>query len=469
MPFPDLVLRSRRVVTPGGVRPAAVYVQQGKIQRIGPIEEVETGPPVIDCGDAVLMPGIVDTHVHVNEPGRTEWEGFATATRAAAAGGVTTLVDMPLNSLPATTTRQALGAKRAAAAGKCSVDVGFWGGVVPGNASELAGLLADGVLGFKAFLVPSGVEEFAHVDESNLREAMPVLARHDAVLLAHAELPDAIDTAASVWEGASPDARREYDRYLQSRPDAAEVEAVELLVRLCRETGCRIHIVHVSSAQVLPLLRRAREEGLPLTAETCPHYLTFAAEEIPDGAVAFKCAPPIRSRENREHLWEALREGVIDLVATDHSPSPPEMKKVDSGDFRGAWGGIASLQLALPAVWTEARRRGFTVENLAEWLCAAPARLAGLGGRKGRIAPGYDADLVIWEPEASFDVDAQQLHHRHKLTPYDGRTLFGVVRRTLLQGQIIYENGEITGPPDGRLLHRQDRLTRVTSPPGPLS
>ena len=453
MPLPDLVLRSQRVVLPDGVRSAAVYVQQGKIWRIGPPDEADPGLPLIDCGDAVLMPGIVDTHVHVNEPGRPDWEGFATATRAAAAGGVTTLVDMPLNSIPATTTREALRAKRAAAQGRCGVDVGFWGGVVPGNEGELAGLLADGVLGFKAFLVPSGVDEFAHVGETDLRAAMPVLVRHGAVLLAHAELPEPIDTAARVWDGAGPAVLRQYDRYLRSRPDAAEVQAVELLVRLCRELGCRVHIVHVSSAEVLPVLRRAREEKLPITAETCPHYLTFAAEEIARGAVAFKCAPPIRSRENRERLWEALSEGVLDLVASDHSPCPPEMKKIESGSFRDAWGGIASLQLALPAVWTEARRRGFKVEHLAEWLCAAPARLAGLGDRKGRIAPGFDADLVVWDPEARFLVEPGQLHHRHKLTPYAGRTLFGVVGRTLLRGEIIYENGEIVGLPSGRLVH----------------
>jgi allantoinase len=454
MPFPDLVLRSQLVVLPDGIRPATVYVQQGKIWRIGPPDEVETGPPLIDCGDAVLMPGIVDTHVHVNEPGRTDWEGFATATRSAAAGGATTLVDMPLNSVPATTTRAALRAKQAAARNQCSVDVGFWGGVVPGNAGELEGLLDDGVLGFKAFLVPSGVDEFSHVGEADLREAMPVLARYGSVLLAHAELPGPIDGAARVWEGAGPEELREYARYLRSRPDAAEVEAVEMLVRLCRELGCRVHIVHVSSAEVLPLLKSAREEGLPITAETCPHYLAFAAEEIADGAVAFKCAPPIRSRENRERLWEALREGVLDLVATDHSPSPPAMKKVDSGDFRGAWGGIASLQLALPAVWTEARRRGLTVGHLADWLCAAPARLAGLGDRKGRIAPGFDADLAVWDPESSFTVDAERLHHRHKLTPYAGRTLFGVVRRTLLRGETVYEDEEIVGLPGGNLLTR---------------
>ncbi|HEV2852311.1 MAG TPA: allantoinase AllB [Thermoanaerobaculia bacterium] len=433
-----LTLRSHRVATPEGLRPAAIHIRQGRIERVGTPEDVSG--PLIDCGDSVVMPGLVDSHVHVNEPGRTEWEGFETATRAAAAGGITTLVDMPLNSVPATTTREALRAKAEAAHGKMRVDVGLWGGVVPGNVDELEGLLADGVLGFKAFLVPSGVDEFQHVEEADLREAMPVLARHGAVLLAHAEVPGPIQAAAGVWEGGSPS---EYDRYLRSRPDAAEVEAVEMLVRLCRETGCRVHIVHVSSMAVLPVLERARAEGLPVTAETCPHYLTFAAEEIADGAVAWKCAPPIRSRQNRERLWEALREGLLDLVATDHSPCPPEMKKLETGDFRGAWGGIASLQLALPAVWTGARERGFTVSNLAEWMCAAPARLAGLQDRKGAIAPGYDADLVVWDPDASFEVDPAKLLHRHKLTPYAGRTLFGVVRHTLVRGETVYD--EIPG------------------------
>ncbi len=433
-----LVLRSERVVTPEGVRPATVQVREGRIERVGGPDEIPTRFPLIDCGDSVVMPGVVDTHVHINEPGREDWEGFRTATSAAAAGGVTTLVDMPLNSIPATTTREALRFKRASAAGKCAVDVSFWGGVVPGNTAELTGLLEDGVLGFKCFLVPSGVEEFRHVGEADLREAMPVLARHGSVLLVHAELPGPIEAAARVWDGAGPEGLREYERYLLSRPDAAEVEAVELMIRLCRETGCRVHIVHVASADVLPLLRAARQEGLPVTAETCPHYLTFAAEEIPDGGVAFKCAPPIRSRENRELLWEALRDGVIDLVASDHSPCPPEMKKVEAGDFQSAWGGIASLQVGLPAVWTGARERGFTVADVAEWMCAAPARLAGLEGRKGTIAPGYDADLVVWDPEASFEVDLTRLRHRHKITPYAGRTLHGVVRRTLVRGEDVF-------------------------------
>lgn len=452
-------LRSTRVVTLEGVRPATVQILQGKILRVGAPDEIPAGWALLDCGDLAIMPGLVDTHVHINEPGRTDWEGFATATRAAAAGGVTTLVDMPLNSIPATTTREGLRAKREAAGGKTFVDVGFWGGVVPGNAGEIAGLLDDGALGFKAFLVPSGVDEFEHVGASDLREALPVLARHGAVLLVHAELPEPIEAAAGVWEGTGPAELREYARYLRSRPDAAEVAAVEMLVRLCRETGCRIHIVHVASAAVLPVLRRAREEGLPVTAETCPHYLTFSAEEIPDGSVAFKCAPPIRSRENRELLWEALREELLDLVATDHSPSPPDLKRIETGDFLHAWGGVASLQLSLPAVWTGARERGFTIADLARWMCTAPARLAGLEGRKGAIVPGADADLVIWDPETSFQVEPRDLYHRHRLTPYAGRTLTGVVHRTLLRGETVYDvsaEERFPGTPSGKLLRKSD-------------
>lgn len=444
----DLVLRSERVVTPEAVRPATVHILQGKILSVGAPDEIPAGWTVLDCGDLVVMPGLVDTHVHINEPGRTDWEGFASATRAAPAGGVTTLVDMPLNSIPATTTREALQAKREAAGGKTRVDVGFWGGVVPGNAGELVGLLADGVLGFKAFLVPSGVDEFEHVVESDLREALPELARRGAVLLAHAELPGPIEAAAGVWEEGGPDA---YDRYLRSRPDEAETAAIDLLLRLCRETGARIHIVHLATARALPSLRAARRAGLPVTVETCPHYLTFAAEEVPDGAVELKCAPPIRSRENRERLWQALADGDVDLVATDHSPSPPERKH---GSFRDAWGGIASLQLALPAVWTGARERGFSIEDLTRWMSRNPARLAGLE-KKGTIAPGFDADLVIWEPDTAFQVDPAALQHRHKLTPYAGRTLQGLVRKTLVRGRTVYDDGAFAGQPGepaGKLL-----------------
>jgi allantoinase len=415
---------------------------------------------VIEAGTAVIMPGLVDTHVHVDEPGRTAWEGFETATRAAAAGGVTTIVDMPLNSIPATVTRQALAEKLAAAEGKCHVDVGFWGGLVPDNARnsrEIVGLLADGVLGFKAFLVPSGVDEFSAVGEEDLRSAMPELAKRKAVLLVHAEVPGPIAAAAGAWDVLDPAELRQYSRWLRARPAAAEVEAIELMIRLVRDTGCRVHIVHLATPAALPALQAARAEGLPITVETCPHYLTFCAEEIPDGAVAFKCAPPIRSRADREALWEAMRARQIDLVASDHSPCPPELRELETGDFRAAWGGISSLQVALPALWTAARERGFALTDLVSWTCSAPARLAGIEEVKGSIAPGRDADLVIWEPEMRQTVNAADLQHRHSLTPYSGRTLFGVIRSTLLRGETVYHQGAFLQRPTGRPILRGGR------------
>jgi allantoinase len=459
MTHPDLIVRGRRVVTPEGVRPAAIYIRGGRIERVAPYGEVPKGAHVIDGGTSVVMPGIVDTHVHVNQPGRTEWEGFASATRAAAAGGVTTLIDMPLNSIPATTNRAAFLEKLMASEGSSHVDVGFWGGIVPANArdaGEIAGMLGDGVLGFKAFLVPSGVDEFPCVGEADLRAAMIELARRGAVLLVHAELPGPIEAAVGAWDGAGPVELREYGRWLLSRPAEAEVEAVEMMVRLARETKCQVHIVHLSSASSLPALRAARAEGLPVTVETCPHYLTFCAEEIPDGGTAFKCAPPIRPRADREALWEALRAHEIDLIASDHSPCPPDMKELESGDFRAAWGGIASLQVTLPAVWTAARERGFSVTDLAHWMCAAPARLAGISDRKGSIAPGRDADLVIWEPEVRWTIQPAALQHRHKITPYAGRTPFGVIRFTLLRGETVYDGGAFLDRPIGRPLLNRD-------------
>jgi allantoinase len=393
--------------------------------------------------------------VHVDEPGRTEWEGFASATRAAAAGGVTTIVDMPLNCIPATTTRAALLEKVLACESQCHVDVGFWGGIVPANArdgSEIAAMLAAGALGFKAFLVPSGVDEFPAVEEADLKAAMSELARRGAVLLVHAELPGPIAAAAGAWDDAGAVALREYARWLQSRPPEAEVEAVELLIRLARETRCRVHVVHLATPAALPALKAARSEGLPVTVETCPHYLSFCAEEITDGAIAFKCAPPIRSRADREALWAALRNREIDLVASDHSPCLPEMKDLESGDFRTAWGGISSLQVTLPAVWSGARERGFSVTDLAAWMCAAPARLAGIADRKGSIAAGRDADLVIWEPEMRWTVQPAALQHRHKMTPYAGRTLFGVIRSTLLRGETVFHEGSLLDRPIGRPL-----------------
>jgi allantoinase len=430
-------VRSQRVLTPEGIRAACVQIADGRIAGVTPWE---AGPD--DFGDALIMPGVVDTHVHVNEPGRTEWEGFRTATESAAAGGITSLVDMPLNSVPVTTSLRAFAEKRAAARGQLRVDVGYWGGVVPGNVGELAPMAGAGVLGFKCFLIDSGIDEFGWVGEPELRPAMQALQRAGVPLLVHAEL-------AGPMPREVPGPPQKYTTYLASRPRASEDEAVALAARLCAETGARTHIVHHSSSDALPILRDFKQRGVPLSAETCPHYLRFAAEEIPDGRSEFKCAPPIRERENREKLWAALREGVLDMVASDHSPCSPALK---SADLSRAWGGVSGLQLALPVTWTGARSRGFSEMDLARWMCAAPARLAGLQHRKGALTAGLDADLCIWRPEKKFRVDAAALHHRHKLTPYDGEELYGVVEATVLRGELVYHGGELRGLPRGAEL-----------------
>jgi allantoinase len=448
------VIRGRQVVLPGGVAPASIHVREGRVAAIAAFEDLPADFHLVEAGrDSIVMPGLVDTHVHVNEPGRTEWEGFATATRAAAAGGVTTIVDMPLNSIPATTTDCALKTKLAAAHGNLSVDVGFWGGVVPGNTTYLAKLWDAGVVGFKCFLIHSGVDEFPNVDESHLREAMPELARLGATLIVHAELPGPIESACGVTEIAAGSDPRDYETFLLSRPRSAENQAVELMIKLGRETGCRVHIVHHSSADALKMLRDAKALGVQLSVETCPHYLHFASEDIGDGATEFKCCPPIRERENRAQLWEALRDGTIDMVVSDHSPCPPEMKLPEQGDFIKAWGGISSLQLRLPVMWTEARERGFALNQLAEWLCAAPARQVGLEKSKGAIAIGCDADIVIWDSDRDFKVGPEMIHHRHKLTPYAGEVLQGVVEKTFLRGQMVYDGGEFSKP-NGKVLLR---------------
>src|SRR6266436_1224904 len=456
MPQPNLVIRGRRVALQNSLGPASIHVSTGRVSAIADFEDTPSNCEIVEAGEAsVVMPGLVDTHVHVNEPGRTEWEGFATATRSAAAGGVTTIVDMPLNSIPPTTTLDGLNAKLAAARGKLSVDTAFWGGVVPGNTNELAQLWDARVVGFKCFLVHSGVDEFPNVTESDLRAAMPELARLGALLIVHAEMPGPIDSACCQAPDGGGEADRSYETFLRSRPRAAENEAVELMIRLGRETGCRIHIVHHSSADALETLRMAKASGARLTVETCPHYLHFAAEEIQDGATEFKCCPPIRERENREQLWEALRDGTIDLVVSDHSPCPQDMKLRERGDFMKAWGGISSLQLRLPVMWTEADARGFTVNQLAEWLCAAPARQVGLAARKGSIRVGSDADIVIWNPESEFQVVPELIQHRHKLTPYTGEALRGVIEKTFLRGEMVYDGGEFSDP-KGQLLFREE-------------
>jgi allantoinase len=444
------VIRGERVVLPDGMWPATIQVDDGRITAIH-VDRGTSGTPgtpgtLIDAGRAVVMPGLVDTHVHINDPGRAEWEGFESATLSAAAGGITTLVDMPLNSIPATTNVSALDAKRRAAQGRCHVDVGFWGGVVPGNVRDIEPLARAGVRGFKAFLSPSGVAEFVHVSEADLREAMPMLANTGLPLLVHAEWPALL---------RDPDPRADamsYATWLDSRPAMAEHAAIDKLIELAALTSARVHIVHLASADALSSIGGARAGGVPITVETCPHYLTFAAEDVADGDTALKCAPPIREGEHRERLWRALADGHIDLIATDHSPAPASLKHIEDGDFIRAWGGIASLQIALPIVWTGAAQRGIALPRLAEWMSAAPARLAGLADRKGAIAVGRDADLVIFDPDREMIVDASRLYHRHAVTPYDGARLRGVVMATMLRGEIVFDHGECVGSPSGVLL-----------------
>ena len=425
----DLTIRGRRVLTPDGVRAASMRVSGGKIVEVGAFDAASAEGEIVDAGEMLVMPGVIDTHVHVNEPGRAEWEGFETATRAAAAGGVTTILDMPLNSIPATTNVPALEAKRAAARGKTHVNVEYIGGVVPGNAGDLRMLRDAGVRAFKCFLTPSGVDEFGAVGERDLRSAFPELAELDTPLMVHAEDPE------EILERKSPS--RVYSDYLATRPIVAERSAISLIINLMEWCEIPVHIVHLSAASSLDLIRSARAKKLPLTVETCPHYLTFAAEEIPDGATEYKCAPPIRSSTGRDALWEALIAGDIDLVASDHSPCPPGMKDT-GGDFFSAWGGIASLQISMPAVWTGARERGVKPERIADWMCTGTAKLARLEGRKGKLAAGYDADIVVWNPDASFTVDPAKLEHRNKITPYAGRKLYGVVERTFVGGKQVF-------------------------------
>jgi allantoinase len=447
--MPDAFV-SPQIVTPDGIRPGAVLVADGKITAIVSPAEIPPTYRAIQCKGA-LLPGLVDSHIHINEPGRTEWEGFATATRAAAAGGYTTLIDMPLNCLPATTTVAALEAKRAAAEGQCLVDWAAWGGVSGHNAADIEPLAAAGVRGFKCFLAEPGIDGFFRVDETELREAAPYLARTGLPLLVHAELPEFLVPADPA---ADP---RRYETWLRSRPDQSEVEAIRLMIRLCREFGFRLHIVHLATAQALPDIRSAKQEGLPLTVETCPHYLHFAAEEIPEGNTLHKCAPPIRSAENREQLWQALREGLINLIATDHSPCPPEMKCRETGNFSQAWGGIASVSVALSVVWTEMRARGFALTDVAHLMSQQPAQLAGLAGRKGQIAPGYDADFVVFDPDREQTVRSEQLHTRHALSPYVGEKLLGTVTATYLRGNPVFQGGHFPDTPQGSEISANPR------------
>ena len=465
---PDLVIRARQAVTPSGVFPAEVHIRSGVITSVispGGRTAVRGGPrsagtpgsaaraglplQVVELPpDEILLPGLVDTHVHINEPGRTTWEGFATGTAAAAAGGVTTIIDMPLNSIPPTTDIAALGVKRRAADGRCSTDVGFWGGAVPANPADRPALHGAGVFGFKCFLVDSGVPEFPPLDQDGLAAAMRQVAELGSLLIVHAE--DAAAIAAAPGAGG-----RGYDGFLRSRPAAAEITAIAGVIEQARRTGARVHVLHLSAAGAVPLLAAAQAGGVAITAETCPHYLTLAAEEIGQGQTQFKCCPPIRDAANCAGLWAALGSGVVGCVVSDHSPCPPDMKELDRGDFAAAWGGISSVQLGLPAVWTAARARGFGLADVVAWMSAAPARLAGLTG-KGAIAAGRDADLVAFAPDEDFVVDPGALLTRHRLTPYAGRRLSGVVRRTWLRGIPV-----TAGRPAGRLLSAADTHVAV--------
>jgi allantoinase len=440
---PHLVLRASRAITAAGEVGASIAVTDGRIVAVEPYGSSLRGHRTVELDeDVVLLPGLVDTHVHVNEPGRTEWEGFATATRAAAAGGITTIIDMPLNSVPATVDVPALELKRTTAEGQCFVDVGFWGGAVPGNVDALRSLHDGGVFGVKCFLLDSGVPEFPSLGPAELEEHLRVLRGFEGLLLVHAEDGGAIDRAPSA-HGDS------YRSYLASRPRAAENLAVGEVVEAARRTGGRVHIVHLSSADAIPMIRGAQRDGVRISAETCPHYLVFAAEEIPDGATQYKCCPPIREADNRELLWRGMTEGVLDCVVSDHSPCTPELKRLDLGDFGLAWGGIAGLQVGLSAVWTEARRRGCTLGDLVRWMAEGPARLAGLR-RKGRIAVGYDADFCAFAPDDDLVVDPATLHHKNPVTPYAGRSLTGLVRTTWLRGVEVLDHDA----PRGRLLTR---------------
>lgn len=442
----DAVILSNRTITPDGIKKAVVLIKDGRITDV--VSELPEGDfPVTDVGEHVLMPGIIDPHVHINEPGRTDWEGFDTATKAAIAGGITTLVEMPLNASPVTTTAKAFEEKIKATEGKLHTNCGFWGGVIPENQKDIEPLIERGVLGFKAFLTDSGIDEFPNVTEEDLRKVMPIIAKYSLPLLVHCEL-------SNEQQPVTSNQQRLYSNYLASRPKKWEDDAIALMIQLCEEYNCRTHIVHLSSADSIEQIVRAKQKGLPLTVETCQHYLYFCAEEIKDGRTEFKCAPPIREKANNKKLWRALKDGIIDFVATDHSPAPPEMKELISGDFMKAWGGISSIQFALPVLWTAAKKHDCDLNDIAKWLCEKPALLPQLK-TKGKIAKGYDADFVVWNPERSFTVTKDMIHHKHKITPYLNEELFGTVEQTWLHGEKVFDGGKFLHLNKGSVLYHE--------------
>jgi allantoinase len=448
--YKRIAIRSERVITPDGVRKAVVMIGDGKILDITaslPTGEFHT----IDAKENVVMAGIIDPHVHINEPGRTDWEGFDSATRAALAGGITSLVEMPLNAKPVTTTAAAWDKKINAARDQLHANCGFWGGIVPGNTDEIGGLIQRGALGFKAILTHSGIDDFPNVKEEDLRKAMPIIASYGLPLLVHCELVNS-NTQLVDPNLLSKNERRSYQAYLNSRPGSWEVDAIKMMIRLCEEYECRTHIVHLSSAAALPYINDAKQKGLPLTVETAQHYLYFDSDSIADGNTSYKCAPPIRNKKNQLQLWDALENGLIDFVATDHSPAPPQLKEIESGDLFRAWGGIASLQFALPALWTAARQIGYDINDVARWLCENPSRLPGLQRFKGKLEKGYDADIVIWNPEASFTVRSEKILHRHPQTPYLHELLYGKVEQTWLNGELVYDDEKFLHLGKGRIL-----------------
>ncbi len=441
------VLKSKKIAWKGGIFPGQILIADNGIEDVLPYEENTHFNFVEDRNEQYIFPGLIDCHVHINEPGRTFWEGFDTATKAAAAGGITSLIEMPLNASPVTTTSENFHFKIRSAFGKLHVNCGFWGGLVPDNLKHLDALLEQGAFGLKAFLTHSGIDEFPNTDENHLRDALKILKKHGKPLLVHCEL-DAINADDKLLE-ANP---RSYHAYLKSRPKSWENEAIKLVIKLCRETGARIHIVHLSSAEALDEIRKAKKDGFPITVETCPHYLIFNAEEIKDGQTQFKCAPPIRERENNELIWEAIKDGTIDFIATDHSPATPDLKEMESGDFRKAWGGIAGLQFLLPAFWTGARKRGIEVGEIVRLLSTNPAKFCGLDGKRGTIMRGHEADLMIWEPDSSFLVTEADIQHRHKVCPYTGMELFGKVKKTIVRGFDVYDDGRFLHLGHGNLL-----------------